>query len=213
MELEIHWFSEIDSTHKYLVSKIKEGEITVPTLVGADFQTDGVGSRGNSWKGLKGNLFFSFCVKEKHLPKDLHLASTSIYFAWLMKEVISSKGSKTWIKWPNDFYLKNRKIGGVITTKIGQDIICSMGMNIVEAPDDFGVLDINIKPKKLVEDFLEIMKKNFSWKKVFSKYKIEFQNNRSYSFHVGGKIKSLADAKLCEDGSIELEKRRVYSLR
>ncbi len=211
--MKILWFKEISSTHKYLIDEIKKGNIKEPTLIAADFQSDGVGSRGNSWEGKIGNLFISFCVKEKHLPKDLQLASTSIYFSSLLKEVLSSKGSKIWIKWPNDFYLKKRKIGGVITTKIGDNIIGSIGLNIVEAPLGFGVLDIHMEPRKIVKDFLETLEKKITWKQIFSKYKIEFQKSRDFSFHMGNEKKSLKDAKLCEDGSIELNKRRVYSLR
>ena len=212
-KLEVVWFSEIGSTHKYLIDEIKKGNIKEPALVAADFQSDGVGSRGNSWEGKFGNLFCSFCVKEKHLPKDLQLASTSIYFSYLLKEVLSSYGSKIWIKWPNDFYIKDKKIGGTITTKIGDNIIGSFGLNIVEAPPEFGILDLHVEPKKIVKDFLGMLEKKISWKKVFSKYKVEFQNSRDFSFHMGNEKKSLKDAKLCEDGSIELNKRRVYSLR
>jgi BirA family biotin operon repressor/biotin-[acetyl-CoA-carboxylase] ligase len=211
--LEVSWFKSIDSTHTYLVNELKKGNILVPTLIGADFQTNGIGSRGNRWESKIGNLFFSFCVEAKHLPKDLKLASISIYFAYLMKEVLSSYESKTWLKWPNDFYIENKKIGGVITTKIGDKIVSSMGINITDSPDGFGILDVYIEPKKIVSDFLEIMEKKTSWKKVFSKYKVEFQNSKEYFCHLGGELKSLSQAKLCEDGSIELDKRRVYSLR
>ena len=209
----VNWFKELDSTHKYLINEIKSGNITEPTLIATDFQSAGVGSRGNSWEGKYGNLFCSFCVKKKHLPKDLQLASISIYFSYLLKEVLSSYGSKIWIKWPNDFYIKDKKIGGTITTKIGEQIIGSIGLNIVESPLEFGILDLHVEPKKIVSDFLKILENKISWKQVFSKYKIEFQNSKDFTFHMGNEIKSLENAKLLEDGSIELGKRRVYSLR
>ncbi len=211
--LVVNWFKELDSTHKYIIKEIKSGNITEPTLIAADYQSAGVGSRGNSWEGKYGNLFCSFCVKKKHLPKDLQLASISIYFSYLLKEVLSSYGSKIWIKWPNDFYIKDKKIGGTITTKIGDNIVGSIGLNIVEAPLEFGILDLHVEPKKVVSDFLSMLEKKISWKQVFSKYKIEFHNSRDFTFHMGNEIKSLKNAKLFEDGSIELDKRRVYSLR
>jgi len=211
--LVVIWFKELESTHKYIINEIKTGKIKEPTLIATDFQSGGVGSRGNSWEGKYGNLFCSFCVKKKHLPKDLQLASISIYFSYLLKEVLSSYGSKTWIKWPNDFYIKDKKIGGTITTKIGDDIIGSIGLNIAESPPKFGILDLHVEPKKIVNDFLEILEKKISWKQVFSKYKIEFQNSIDFTFHMDNEIKSLKNAKLFEDGSIELDKRRVYSLR
>jgi len=211
--LETLWFKHLPSTHKYLIEQIKSADVVPPLAVGADFQSDGVGSRGNSWLGDEGNLYFSFCVEEKHLPKDLKLESTSIYFSWIMKEVLHELGSKTWIKWPNDFYIKNSKVGGVITTKIKGTIVGSIGLNILHAPEQFATLDIQITPQKLVELFTQKLKEKISWKNVFSKYKIEFQNSLGFTFHFDGKKRSLADAKLLEDGSIEVDNRRAYSLR
>jgi len=211
--LEIFWFKHLPSTHKYLIEQIKIKNKVPPLVIGVDFQSDGVGSRGNSWLGDEGNLYFSFCVEEKHLPKDLKLESISIYFSWLMREVLYELGSKLWVKWPNDFYIKDRKIGGVITTKVKDTIIGSMGINILHAPEQFATLDLQIVPQKLVQLFVEKLKEKISWKNVFSKYKIEFQNNLDFTFHLDGKKKSLADAKLLDDGSIEVENRRVYSLR
>lgn len=211
--METLWFKHLPSTHKYLIENIKNNTITPPMAIGVDFQSEGVGSRGNSWLGDEGNLYFSFCVEEKHLPKDLKLESISIYFSSILKEVLNELGSKTWLKWPNDFYINDEKIGGVITTKIRSVIIGSIGLNILHAPAQFGTLDIKITPQKLVSLFLEKLSKNISWKNVFSKYKIEFQNSLGFTFHLDGKKKSLADAKLLDDGSIEVENKRVYSLR
>ncbi len=211
--MEIQWFKHLPSTHKYLTKMIKDSLIKPPKAVAVDFQSDGVGSRGSKWEGDEGNLYLSFCVKEKHLPKDLKLESISIYFSYLLKEVLYELGSTIWIKWPNDFYIKNSKIGGVITTKIEDTIIGSIGLNILHAPEQFGTLDIQITPQKLSKLFLEKLSKKISWKNVFSKYKVEFQNSLGFTFHLDGKKKSLADAKLLEDGSIEIENKRVYSLR
>jgi BirA family biotin operon repressor/biotin-[acetyl-CoA-carboxylase] ligase len=211
--LEIKWFNHLESTHKYLINAIKEGSINPPMAIGCNFQSAGVGSRGNEWISQEGNLFLSFCVEQKHLPKDLKLESTSIYFSYILKMVLEALGSKVWIKWPNDFYLENRKIGGVITTKVKDTIIGSIGLNIQVAPQNFGTLDIKIVPIKLVELFIEELEKNISWKKVFSKYKIEFQNSLGFTFHLESNEISLRNAKLCDDGSIEVENKRVYSLR
>ena len=211
--METLWFKHLPSTHKYLIQKIKDNTLFAPCAIGVDFQSDGVGSRGNIWLGDEGNLYFSFCVEEKHLPKDLKLESISIYFSYLLKEVLYELGSKTWIKWPNDFYLNNNKIGGVITTKIRATIIGSIGLNILHAPEQFATLDIQITPQKLTRLFLEKLSEKISWKNVFSKYKIEFQNSLGFTFHLDGKKVALDDAILLDDGSIEVENRRVYSLR
>ncbi len=209
----IHWFDTLDSTHQYLLSSLREGTLLAPCAIGATKQTNGIGSRGNSWIGEVGNFFFSFCVEEKQLPPDLPLASSSIYFSALMKQVLEEQGSKVWLKWPNDFYCDTKKVGGMITTKTGANIVCSLGLNSRISPKDFGTLDIIVTPNALANDLIRKVEEKISWKKVFSKYKIEFDLNRNFSFHLGGKLVSLRDAILCDDGSIELENKKVYSLR
>ena len=209
----IHWFDTLDSTHKYLLSSLREGTLLAPCAIGATIQTNGIGSRGNSWIGQEGNLFFSFCVEEKQLPSDLPLASVSIYFSALMKQLLDEFGSQVWLKWPNDFYCNDKKVGGMITTKVGANIVGSIGLNICVAPEGFGTLDIIVTPNALAEDLIQKVEEKISWKKVFSKYKIEFDLNRNFSFHLDGKLVSLRDAILCDDGSIELENKKVYSLR
>lgn len=211
--MEVSWFKHLPSTHKYLIDKIKNDGLSTPLAIGVDFQSEGVGSRGNKWEGDEGNLYLSFCVEEKQLPKDLQLASCSIYFAWLMKEVLVQLGSKAWLKWPNDFYIKNKKIGGVITTKAKDMIIGSIGINLAHAPEDFSTLDVQISPRHLLALFLEKLEKNISWKDVFSKYKLEFQLSGDFSFHLGEKRYSLSQATLLDDGSIKIESKKVYSLR
>ncbi|MDD3463692.1 MAG: biotin--[acetyl-CoA-carboxylase] ligase [Sulfurospirillaceae bacterium] len=211
--LEIYWYKHLPSTHLYAIDGIKNASLTPPFTIGVDVQSEGVGSRGNVWQGEEGNLFFSFCVEEKQLPEDLPLASISIYFSFIMKECLEALGSKVWLKWPNDFYLKEAKVGGVITTKVKQYIIGSIGINIGVGPDNFASLDICVEPKKIVALFLKSLEKKITWKKVFSKYEIEFAKSKDFSFHLNGKLVSLGHATLCEDGSVAIENKRVYSLR
>jgi len=213
LTLVIHWFDSLESTHQHLITSLREGTLLASCAIGATMQTNGVGSRGNAWVGEAGNLFFSFCVEEKQLPLDLPLASVSIYFSALVKQILEDKGSSVWLKWPNDFYCDTKKIGGMITTKTGATIVGSIGLNLCSAPENFGTLDIIITPKALAEDLIAKVEEKISWKKVFSKYKIEFDQNRNFSFHLDGKLVSLRDAILCDDGSIELENKKVYSLR
>ena len=211
--METLWFKTLPSTHNYLKNMIKNRRVIPPCVVGANVQSNGVGSRGNSWKGKEGNLYFSFCIEMESLPKDLRLESISIYFSWVMRETLHELGSLVWIKWPNDFYLKELKVGGVITTKIGDKVIGSMGINILNSPDEFGILDLRIAPEKLVELFMNKLKLKMSWKDVFSKFKIEFHHSISFAFNFHGKKRLLADATLLEDGSIRVADEIIYSLR
>jgi biotin-(acetyl-CoA-carboxylase) ligase len=118
-----------------------------------------------------------------------------------------------WLKWPNDFYLNDRKIGGVITNKIGEIYVCGMGINLEKAPEFGDILDVKITPNELVNGFFNLLEQKISWKRIFSKYLIEFELSKKFNSHIDDKIISLKDAILCDDGSIKVGSERVYSLR
>ena len=211
--MKILYLESVSSTQDYIKNLLKDKKIKVPYAVVSDIQTNGVGSRGNQWQGIKGNLFLSFAITIKDLPSDLRLESSSIYFAYLLKETLFEFGSKVWLKWPNDFYLDNLKLGGVICNIVNDTLICGIGLNLVDSPNGFAKLDIEVSKEELLEKYFIKIKKDFPWKQVFSKYKLEFYKSKDFYTH-GGDIKiSLEDATLFSDGSIMINDERIYSLR
>ncbi len=213
LSLEIVYFEKLNSTHKFLLKKLKSGEFKSPVMIVAKNQEDGVGTHENKWISLEENLFISFSILKDDLASDLELQSLSIYFAYLLKEVLEEKGSKVWLKWPNDFYINDKKIGGVLSTIVGKNIVCSFGLNIKKAPSDFEVLDINIEKNELIKLFILNLKSKKSWKGIFKKYKVEFEKSREFSVRVENEKKSLEKASLLKDGSIKIENKKVYSTR
>jgi len=213
--LEIIYLDEVDSTQKYLINSLKSNLLSPPVSVIANKQTDGVGSRGNSWIGCDGNLFFSFCIHKNRLPQDLQIVSSAIYFGAIFKDCVNDFGVNLFLKWPNDFYFEDKKAGGMIVNIIKDYIICGIGLNLTIAPDGFASLDnFCIDKFKLIDKFIVQLNKQISWKNVFSKYKLEFESNKNFLFHdeFGEKLK-LDSAFLNEDGSITINDRRIYSLR
>lgn len=204
---------KVDSTHTYLKSHIKQYGYSEPICIYTQEQTSGIGSRGNSWSGLKGNLFFSFAIEKKDLPLDLPIQSASIYFSYILKLFLAEQGSKLWLKWPNDFYLSNKKIGGTITTVSGNLLMCGIGLNLEKVSDEYGFLDIKIDPKSLLNKYLQKIEKKIFWREIFRQYVIEFQLSKNFLATINGEKISLEHAILNDDGSIEINNERVYSLR
>ena len=200
--MKIIYFKEIDSTQKYLLENLEEN-----ICIWSDYQTNGIGSRGNSWIGEKGNLFFSFSINKEDLAKDLELQSISIYFMFLLKKVLSQYGSKVKFKWPNDLYL-DKKVGGCITNIKNDIIIVGIGLNTKKS-ENFNVLDIDIENFTILKSYLELVEKKIEWKEIFNELKKEFDNN---DFFIG-KNNYLKDAILNFDGSININNERIYSLR
>jgi len=211
--VDIHWFESLESTQSFLIEELKASHLQVPVCVGALSQTMGKGSRGNSWVGNKGNLFISVGIARSSLPTDLKLESSSIYLAFLMKELLASLGSNVWLKWPNDFYLGETKIGGVITNLVGENLVCGIGLNLVSAPAGFSTIDISVTPYNLTKAYSALFKNLPSWKQIFSKYRIEFEHSRVFFTHHNYEKIALKDALLLEDGSLECDGQRMYSLR
>ncbi len=213
LSMKIIRLDEVDSTHTYLKEYLLHNEINELICIVTDMQTNGIGSRGNSWSGDKGNLFFSFAIKKENLPKDLPLQSISIYFSFILKLVLNKLSSKVWLKWPNDFYINDKKIGGTITTATKDVILCGIGLNMVSNCQEYGLLDIDIEQDKLLNSYLENIEKKLSWQDIFSEYVIEFQRSKKFQATIHGKKVSLEEAKLNNDGSIEINNEKVFSLR
>ncbi len=211
--MEIRYFNALPSTQKHLVEELEDGNIQAPISVISLEQSSGVGSRDNSWSGGKGNFFASVAVELDMLPEDLPLGSASIYFSFIMKQTLASLGENIWLKWPNDVYLNDDKVGGTITQKVKNTLVCGIGINLKNSQNGYRALQCDISPQKLLENYLQALEKFPKWKQIFSEYEIEFELSRKFSVHIENYQKSLADASLCGDGSLIIGGKRVYSLR
>ncbi len=219
--MEILSFDSLPSTQKYLLEKLEEKTLQAPIAIIATQQSSGIGSRDNSWSGGEGNFFASVAIDLAMLPEDLSLSSASIYFSFIMKETLTALGENIWLKWPNDFYLKDDKVGGTITQKVKDVLVCGIGINLKNTQNGYRALQCDIRPEILLENYLAALEKFPKWKQIFSEYEVEFELSRKFSVHIEnyqnahqkGDKKSLSDASLCGDGSLILGGKKVYSLR
>ena len=211
--LKILYFKTLSSTQLYLKEQLQAKRLVAPIAVVADIQTNGIGSRENSWYAKEGNLLLSFALNIQALPCDLKLESVSIYFSYILKETLCELGSKVFLKWPNDLYLKNNKIGGIITNIVDNTLVCGVGVNLEIAPVGFESLDIEINRELLLKRYFEKIEKKVLWKQVFSKYKLEFETNKGFFTHSDGKKISLDSSILESDGSLNVNGERIYSRR
>ncbi len=192
---------------------LEKGTLQSPVAIIASEQSSGVGSRDNSWSGGEGNFFASIAIELEMLPQDLPLSSASIYFSFIMKQTLVLLGENIWLKWPNDFYLNDEKVGGTITQKVKDVLVCGIGINLKNTQNGYRALQCDITPETLLENYLGALEKFPKWKQIFSEYEVEFELSRKFSVHIENYQKSLIDASLCNDGSLIIGGKRVYSLR
>ena len=198
--MEIKYFDELDSTQKYLLHLIKEESLREPLAIICNSQSAGVGSRGNSWSGQRSNFFASISFGAKDLPSDLPLLSVSLYFGWLMVKLLRKKGKNVWLKWPNDIYFGDNKVGGLITNQTRGVFVVGIGINLREN-EKFRGLGLGMTPKELLVDFLEDLEKMPSWEEVFGEFSLEFYKSKEFMTHIDSNLIALKDAKLQDDGS------------
>ena len=195
------------------MEQLKKKKLQAPVAVIANQQHSGIGSRDNTWSGGEGNFFVSIALELDTLPEDLSLGSASIYFSFIMKQTLEALDENIWLKWPNDFYLDDEKIGGTITQKLNNTLICGMGINLKNSQNGYRALECDISAQNLLEKYLEKFEKLPTWKQIFREYEIEFELSRKFSVHIENYQTSLSDATLCDDGSLIIEGEKVFSLR
>jgi BirA family transcriptional regulator, biotin operon repressor / biotin---[acetyl-CoA-carboxylase] ligase len=211
--LEIFWFDTLPSTQTYLVEKIKNGELSAPVCIIADTQSDGQGSRANKWEFTQDSLLFSFAVSLKALPDDLKLESASIYFMYILKELLANKGSNCWLKWPNDIYIGDKKMAGAITSflKEKDTLVCGIGINFSQTKE-FGGCDIKTDKKNLINEYLSVFTAPPEWKHIFRKFEVEFLKTREKML-LHSSQKYHENVTLNSDGSLSVDNKKVFSLR
>ena len=92
-------------------------------------------------------------------------------------------------------------------------MVVGIGVNLKKNQNRYSSLDTDISPLILLNIFLEEVEKKPKWKEVFSQYKIEFDLSKSYFTHQNGRKIAMENAILCEDGSLDIDGGKVYSLR
>ncbi|MDE7096770.1 MAG: biotin--[acetyl-CoA-carboxylase] ligase [Muribaculaceae bacterium] len=103
---------EVDSTNAYIMRNV--ADLESPVMIIAHTQTAGQGQRGNSWEAEPGkNLTFSIFFRPVGLP-PMSQFSMSEAVALAVVDFLSLHGIDAKVKWPNDIYVGDRKICGIL---------------------------------------------------------------------------------------------------
>ena len=138
---DIIWLDSVDSTNDEARRHISE--IDNLSVVSALEQTEGRGQHGNRWSSQPGeNLTFSLVVKNFMIKANEQHAISQVT-ALSLVALLSMYGIDARIKWPNDIYVGDEKICGILIENSlkGQEIdwsIIGIGLNVnqTEFPDD-----------------------------------------------------------------------------
>lgn len=179
-------YDTIDSTNNEACRLIESGGIEKTTVLISDFQTSGKGAGSNKWESEEGkNLTFTVILKpdiaiEKqfYMNKLLSVALCDFISDNVEDEIVT-------IKWPNDIYVGNNKIIGILIKNYISDnkikySVWGVGINInqevflSDAPNPISLKQITYKTYDLDVMLQEVMQH------ILSNYSLLFADRYVY---------------------------------
>ena len=176
---DIMWFESIDSTNSEAKRRISD--IDNLSVLSALSQSEGRGQKGNKWSSVPGeNLTFSIVLKfgAEVMNKSLVSFQIAAKKQFVLTEItslsvvefLSRHGIKAQIKWPNDIYVADRKICGILIENSlrGEHLsssIIGIGLNVnqrnfdVNLPNPTSIaLETGLQEdiKECLEEFMDI---------------------------------------------------------
>ena len=152
MTFDITHIDETDSTNRWLR---EHADTERDQLVWADYQLAGRGCGSNTWESERGkNLLFSFLLHPHELKANEQFRISMAISVAIVKALASHlspltshpskatgrrfSGNPLSIKWPNDIYWQDRKLGGILIENrlagaFVRDSIIGVGLNVNQA--------------------------------------------------------------------------------
>jgi len=139
MNEHYHYISETASTNQLMKELLRKNNLPEGYVVHADFQTNGKGQGSNAWESAKGkNLLFSLLLRPHHIAIEEQFIISQIVSLGIidvLRGLNPEMKSDFSIKWPNDIYWNDKKLGGILieNTLQGRIInatVVGIGLNI-----------------------------------------------------------------------------------
>lgn len=208
----------VDSTNNYIANLLKERKLEEGTVILADEQFAGRGQRDAQWVVNPGeNLTFSFYLGNVNLSVQCQFYLTCIVSLSLVR-LLEKYELNPKIKWPNDIYIGQQKIAGVLienqlSSSVINSSIIGIGLNVNQLKfEGLNATSLLLEtqqlkpPMEVLFTFIEIF--NASWtnfsERMFHDIKLDyithlFQFNEFKSYHdengdFEGKITDVADS-------------------
>ncbi len=227
---EIIKFDEIGSTNRYLSKLCKERELKDGTVIATGFQTAGRGQDTNTWYSSAGkNLLFSIFIKTGFIKtEDQFMLNKFVSLGILdyLKTLIDISEQTIKIKWPNDIYIGNKKVGGILIQNQIQGsfmdhTIVGIGLNINESkfpseiPNPVSIYQLTGKKLELsecIQNLLDALDLRYQQmfcgvdESIHSEYlQSLFRFNKMHRYRIGNEIRSAKIKGITEFGKLILE--------
>ncbi|MBN3040038.1 MAG: biotin--[acetyl-CoA-carboxylase] ligase [Candidatus Omnitrophica bacterium] len=219
---EVYYQDSLPSTQDYIwqlgLKGAKEGQV-----VFAETQNRGRGRMQRQWLSPRGGIYFSLLLKPEFLPlNDIPKINLLISLACL-KAIERITGIKCRLKWPNDIYLKDKKLAGILCEVNAEAdkvhfVVIGVGVNVNSKDLPRGAVSLFLEAKKIfsrlqiTKAILEEIEKYYLKAKAkgFSKILKEWQN---HCYLWGKKVRVKIFDKLIEAEAIGIDKNGYLILK
>ena len=156
------WLATATSTN----SVARDGDFHHGDAVATLNQTAGRGRRGREWHDVQGRgLALSVRLDPLVVAEAGPLTLVPLVAGVALVDVLASRSTEAscWVKWPNDVYLGEHKVAGILTELVDPShMIVGMGVNVshsatelpLESATSLALHGINIDPVTLAQDWL-----------------------------------------------------------
>ena len=204
MDFKVIHIDETDSTNKWMKDYSANAEEQNVVVV-ADYQTAGKGCGTNSWESERGkNLTFSVLIHPEGIPfatvasqrlqAKEQFRITEVVSVALCKTLKPYIYNKVVIKWPNDIYVGDKKICGILIENRLQgsgikDCIIGIGLNVNQtefksnAPNPVSLKQLtgkNLDCEELLMTFLENLGEAFDSPAISQDYRQRLYRQDGY---------------------------------
>ncbi len=130
-------YSTLGSTNRFAQTLLSKTRPRAGTVITTAFQSAGEGQFGRSWFGSKGTNLCASVILYPQIPATAQFTLSAFVALALRDTVAHFIDKEVSVKWPNDIYVENRKIGGIliqnsISGKSIQNTIIGIGLNVNE---------------------------------------------------------------------------------
>uniref|UniRef100_UPI0040560ABF biotin--[acetyl-CoA-carboxylase] ligase n=1 Tax=Candidatus Electronema sp. TaxID=2698783 RepID=UPI0040560ABF len=139
--MRLHHFSVLSSTSSHALDLARQGA-AAGTAVLADSQSGGRGRGGRQFCSPLGGLYFSLILRPELESADLPLLTLAAGVG-LCRGISRAVSVQPLLKWPNDLYLADRKLGGILTESgplragLPEFVVIGVGINVAALPEEF----------------------------------------------------------------------------
>ncbi|MDD5128958.1 MAG: biotin--[acetyl-CoA-carboxylase] ligase, partial [Candidatus Omnitrophica bacterium] len=221
---KIHYFDYLVSTMD-LAMQLGIQSAANGTLVLAESQTKGRGRLGRNWFSPKYKGIYLSLILRPKIPPSASPVLTLLSAVSICEAVKKVGGLDAQIKWPNDIFINNKKIAGILTELNAEVdkvnfVVIGIGLNvnndksalIAQATSLKEQLGQSISRVGLLQELLRRIESNYSLLEDRGS-KVIIDKCRSFSLTLGRRVKIYCQDKHIEGAAIDIDQDGALLIR